>query len=109
MNNNSNAYEAILGLMRVSKFGSVDGEDVVYGLEEYSRAWTLVVPGRDVGRDSQLVDLDSGVLIWNELRIHTTRQHYHDLYEMAKNWRPKFLGIGFLDHEIVEILVVWEE
>ena len=109
MRNNSKVNEAILGLMRVSRLGEVSGEDVVCGLEEYSRAWTLVVPGRDVGRDSQLVDLDSGVLIWNELRILTNKLDYLDLYEMAKNWRPKFIGIGFLDPVSVEILVVWEE
>jgi hypothetical protein len=108
MNNNSKINEAILGLMRVGKFGSVEGEDVVCGLEEYSHLWTLVVPGRDVGRESQLLDLDSGVLMWNELRILTHRQSYLDLYELAKNWRPKFLGVGFLDPERVEILVVWE-
>jgi hypothetical protein len=109
MNNNSMVNEAILGLIRVSKFGSVEGEDIVCGLEEHSKAWTLVVPGRDVGRESQLLDLDSGVLIWNELRIYTTRMHYMDLYELAKSWRPKFVGIGFLDPESVEIMVVWEE
>jgi hypothetical protein len=108
MNNNSKINEAILGLIRVSKFGSVDGEDVVCGLEEHSHLWTLVVPGRDVGRESQLLDLDSGVLMWNELRILTHRQSYLDLYELTKNWRPKFLGVGFLDRESVEILVMWE-
>ena len=108
MNNNSKINEAILGVIRVSKFGSVDGEDVVYSLEEYSHLWTLVVPGSNIDTRSQLVDADSGVLKWNELRILTTRSHYLDLYELTKHWRPKFLGVGFLDRESVEILVMWE-
>ena len=108
MMNNSKVNEAILGLIRVGKFGSVEGEDVVYGLEEYSHLWTLVVPGGNSRSGKHTFEADSGVLMWNELRILTHRQSYLDLYELAKNWRPKFVGIGFLDPENVEILVVWE-
>ena len=98
-----------MGLIRVSKFGSVDGEDVVYGLEEHSKAWTVVVPWGNSRSGKPTFEADSGVLIWNELRIYTTRMHYLDLYELAKHWKPKFIGIGFLDPESVEIMVVWEE
>jgi hypothetical protein len=108
MNNNSRKNEAILGLIRVINFGSVEGEDVACGLEEYSHLWTLVVPGSNIGTRSQLLDADSGVLIWNELRILTHRHSYLDLYELAKSWRPSFVGVSFVEIEDVELVMMWE-
>ena len=108
MNNNSRINEAILGLMRVSKFGSVEGEDVACGLEEYSHLWTLVVPGSNIGTRSQLLDADSGVLIWNELRILTNKADYLDLYSLCLIWRPSFIGVSNVEDGNVELVIVWE-
>ena len=39
MTNNNQLCEAILGLMRVSMFGEVAGEDIVSGLESSKSLW----------------------------------------------------------------------
>ena len=108
MTNNNQLCEAILGLMRVSKFGDVDGEDIVSGLEECKEGWDAIVPGSNIGTEHQTKNAAEGRLFFDELRILTSKEQYLDLYEMALVWRPKFLGVGFLDPVRVEILVVWE-
>ena len=53
MTNNSRTTDAILGLMRVSKFGRVAGEDIGSVLEECKDQWKAVVPGTNIGTEHQ--------------------------------------------------------
>ncbi len=108
MNNNSMVNEAILGLIRVSKFGEVAGEDIVSELEECRELWTVVVPGTDIGTEHQTQNVVLGRLVFDELRILTTRSHYLDVYEKAIHWQPNFIGVSFVEEERVELVLVWE-
>ena len=108
MTNNNQLCEAILGLMRVSKFGDIDGEDIVSGLESSKSLWTAVVPGSNIGTEHQTRNAAKGRLFFDELRILTSKADYLDLYEMALVWRPSFVGVGFVESEDVELVIVWE-
>ena len=83
MTNNKELCDAILGLMRVSKFGEVDGEDIVAGLEECKDKWKAIVPGSNIGTEHQTKNAAEGRLFFDELRILTNKRDYLDLYEMA--------------------------
>ena len=107
MTNNSNINEAILGLMRMGKFGSVDGEDIVSGLEQCKGIWKVVLPGTDIGTQNQIENVLSGRLLFDELRIRSTKADYLDLYQMASIWRPNIVGVSFVDGEDVELLLMW--
>ena len=108
MKNNSRTNDAILGLMRVSKFGDIDGEDIVSGLEECKEGWTAIVPGSNIGTEHQTKNAAEGRLFFDELRILTNKLDYLDLYEMALVWRPSFVGVSFVESEEVELVIVWE-
>ena len=45
---------------------------------------------------------------FDELRILSTKADYLDLYEMALVWRPSFVGVGFVESEEVELVLMWE-
>ena len=108
MKNNSRTNDAILGLMRVSKFGDIDGEDIVSGLEECKDRWKAIVPGSNIGTEHQTRNAAKGRLFFDELRILTNKLDYLDLYEMALVWRPNFIGVSFVESEEVELVIVWE-
>jgi hypothetical protein len=108
MNNNSMVNEAILGLIRVSKFGSVDGEDIVSELEDCRDQWKAIVPGSNIGTEHQTQNVLLGRMVFDELRILTTRLHYLDVYEKAIHWQPNFIGVSFVEDENVELVLVWE-
>ena len=108
MMNNSQLCESILGLMRVSLFGEVAGEDIVSELEECRELWTVVVPGTDIGTEHQTQNVVLGRLVFDELRILTTRSHYLDVHEKAIHWRPSFVGVSFDADERVELVLMWE-
>ena len=108
MNNNKELCDAILGLMRVSKFGEVAGEDIVSVLEECKEGWKAVVPRSNIGTEHQTKNVLSGGLMFDELRILSTKEHYLDLYEMALVWRPSFVGVSFVESERVELVMMWE-
>ena len=107
MNNNSRINDAILGLMRVGRFGEVAGEDIVSGLEECKYQWKAIVPGSNIGTEHQTKNAANGRLFFDELRILTSKADYLDLYEMALVWRPSFVGVGFVENE-VELVMMWE-
>ena len=71
MTNNNQLCESILGLMRVSLFGEVAGEDIVSELEECRELWTVVVPGTDIGTEHQTQNVVLGRMVFDELRILT--------------------------------------
>ena len=108
MKNNSRTNDAILGLMRVSKFGEVAGEDIVSVLEECMDQWKIVVPGSNIGTEHQTKNAAKGELFFDELRIVTHRHSYLDLYELAKSWRPSFVGVSSVEDGNVELVIVWE-
>ena len=108
MKNNSRQNEAILGLMRVSKFGDIDGEDIVSGLVECQEGWDAIVPGSNIGTEHQTKNAAEGRLFFDELRILTSKEQYLDLYEMALVWRPNFIGVSFVESEEVELVLMWE-
>ena len=108
MTNNKELCEAILGLMRVSKFGDIDGEDIVSGLESSKSLWKAIVPGSNIGTELQTQNVLSGGLVFDELRILTSKADYLDLYEMALVWRPSFIGVSFVERDEVELVIVWE-
>jgi hypothetical protein len=108
MKNNSSINEAILGLMRVSKFGEVAGEDIVSGLESSKSLWKAIVPGSNIGTEHQTRNAAEGRLFFDELRIVTNKVDYLDLYEMALDWRPSFVGVNFVESEEVELVMMWE-
>ena len=108
MNNNSMVNEAILGLIRVSRFGSVDGEDIVSELEDCRDQWKAIVPGSNIGTEHQTKNAAKGKLFFDELRILTNKLDYLDLYEMALVWRPSFIGVSFVESRNVELVLMWE-
>ena len=108
MNNNSMVNEAILGLIRVSKFGSVEGEDIVSDLEDCRDQWKTIVPGSNLGTEHQTKNAAKGKLFFDELRILSTKETYLDLYEQCLIWRPSFIGVSFVEEERVELVLVWE-
>jgi hypothetical protein len=108
MNNNSMVNEAILGLIRVSKFGEVAGEDIVSELEECRDQWKTIVPGSNIGTEHQTMNAAKGKLFFDELRILTNKLDYLDLYEMALVWRPSFIGVSFVESRNVELVLMWE-
>ena len=108
MKNNSRTNDAILGLMRVSKFGRVAGEDIVSGLESSKSLWKAIVPGSNIGTEHQTKNVLSGGLMFDELRILSTKADYLDLYELALIWRPSFIGVSFVESEEVELVMMWE-
>ena len=108
MTNNNQLCESILGLIRVSWFGEVVGEDIVSELEECRELWMVVVPGTDIGTEHQTQNVVLGRMVFDELRIVTTRSHYLDLYEKAIHWQPNFIGVSFVEDENVELVLVWE-
>ena len=108
MTNNNQLCESILGLMRVSLFGEVAGEDIVSELEDCRELWRVVLPGSNIGTEHQTQNVVLGRLVFDELRILTTRSHYLDVYEKAIHWRPNFIGVSFVEGESVELVLVWE-
>ena len=64
MKNNSRTNEAVLGLMRVSKFGDIDGEDIVSGLVECKEGWKAIVPGSNIGTEHQTKNAAKGELFF---------------------------------------------
>jgi hypothetical protein len=108
MTNNKELCDAILGLMRVSKFGSVAGEDIVSVLEECMDQWKIVVPGSNIGTEHQTKNAAKGELFFDELRILSTKEHYLDLYEQCLIWRPSFVGVSFVESRNVELVLMWE-
>lgn len=108
MTNNSRTNDAILGLMRVSKFGEVDGDDIVSGLEDCRERWKAIVPGSNIGTEHQTKNAANGRLFFDELRILTSKADYLDLYEMALVWRPSFIGVSFVEDGDVELVLMWE-
>ena len=108
MTNNNQLCDAILGLMRVSKFGDVDGEDIVSGLEQCKDKWKAIVPGSNIGTEHQTKNAANGRLFFDELRILTSKADYLDVYEMALVWRPSFVGVGFEENGDVELVLMWE-
>jgi hypothetical protein len=108
MNNNSMVNEAILGLMRVSLFGEVAGEDIVSELEDCRELWKAIVPGSNIGTEHQTQNVVLGRMVFYELRILTTRSHYLDVYEKAIHWQPNFIGVSFVEGERVELVLMWE-
>lgn len=108
MTNNKELCDAILGLMRVSKFGEVAGEDIVSGLESSKSLWKAIVPGSNIGTEHQTKNAAKGELFFDELRILSTKADYLDLYEMTLVWRPSFVGVSFLESEEVELVMMWE-
>ena len=108
MTNNKELCEAILGLMRVSKFGDIDGEDIVSVLVECKDQWDAIVPGSNIGTEHQTKNAAEGRLFFDELRILSTKADYLDLYEMALVWRPSFIGVSFVERDEVELVIVWE-
>ena len=108
MTNNNQLCEAILGLMRVSMFGEVAGEDIVSGLESSKSLWKAIVPGSNIGTEHQTRNAAEGRLFFDELRILSTKADYLDLYEMALVWRPRFIGVSFVEIEEVELVLMWE-
>ena len=107
MKNNSRTNDAILGLMRVSKFGEVAGEDIVSGLESSKSLWKAIVPGSNIGTEHQTRNAAKGRLFFDELRILTSKEHYSEIYSLCLIWRPSFIGVGFVENE-VELVIVWE-
>jgi hypothetical protein len=108
MTNNNQLCASILGLMRISLFGEVAGEDIVSELEECRELWTVVVPGTDIGTEHQTQNVVLGRMVFDELRILTTRSHYLDVYEKAIHWQPNFIGVSFVEGERVELVLMWE-
>ena len=108
MTNNNQLCEAILGLMRVSKFGEVAGEDIVSGLESSKSLRKAIVPGSNIGTEHQTQNAAKGELFFDELRILSTKADYLDLYEMALVWRPSFVGVSFVEKRNVELVLMWE-
>ena len=107
MTNNNQLCDAILGLMRVSKFGDIDGEDIVSGLEQCKDKWKAIVPGSNADTEHLTKNAANGRLFFDELRILTSKTDYLDVYEMALVWRPSFIGVGFVENE-VELVMIWE-
>ena len=107
MTNNNQLCEAMLGLMRVSKFGEVAGEDIVSGLESSKSLWKAIVPGSNIGTEHQTQNAAKGELFFDELRILSTKADYLDLYSLCLIWRPSFIGVSFVENE-VELVIVWE-
>ena len=108
MSNNKELCDAILGLMRVGKFGDVAGEDIVSVLEECKEGWDAIVPGSNIGTEHQTKNAAEGRLFFDELRIVTNKLDYLDLYEMALDWRPSFVGVSFVEKRNVELVLMWE-
>jgi hypothetical protein len=108
MTNNKELCEAILGLMRVSMFGEVAGEDIVSGLESSKSLWKAIVPGSNIGTEHQTRNAAKGELFFDELRILTSKADYLDLYSLCLIWRPSFLGVSFVEIEEVELVMMWE-
>ena len=108
MKNNSRTNDAILGLMRVSKFGDIDGEDIVSGLEECKEVWKAIVPGSNIGTEHQTRNAAEGRLFFDELRILTNKADYLEIYSLCLIWRPSFVGVSFVEAEDVELVIVWE-
>ena len=108
MTNNNQLCDAILGLMRVSKFGEMAGEDIVSGLESSKSLWKAIVPGSNIGTEHQTKNATNGRLFFDELRILTSKADYLDVYEMALVWRPSFIGVSFVEDGDVELVIVWE-
>ena len=108
MTNNNQLCEAILGLMRVSKFGDIDGEDIVSGLESSKSLWKAIVPGSNIGTEHQTRNAAEGRLFFDELRILTTKEHYSEIYSLCLIWRPSFIGVSSVEDGNVELVVVWE-
>lgn len=107
MTNNNQLCDAILGLMRVGRFGEVDGEDIVSALEDCREGWKAIVPGSNIGTEHQTKNAAKGELFFDELRILTSKADYLNVYEMALVWRPSFIGVGFVENE-VELVMIWE-
>ena len=61
-----------------------------------------------LGTEHQTRNAAKGELVFDELRILTSKADYLDLYEMALVWRPSFVGVSFVESEEVELVVVWE-
>jgi hypothetical protein len=108
MTNNSRINDAILGLMRVGRFGEVAGEDIVSELEDCRDQWKAIVPGSNIETEHQTQNVVLGRLLFDELRILTTRSHYLDVYEKAIHWQPNFIGVSFVEDENVELVLMWE-
>ena len=108
MTNNNQLCEAILGLMRVSKFGDIDGEDIVSGLESSKSLWKAIAPGSNIGTEHQTRNAAEGRLFFDELRILTTKEHYSEIYSLCLIWRPSFIGVSSVEDGNVELVVVWE-
>ena len=107
MTNNNQLCAAILGLMRVSKFGDIDGEDIVSGLESSKSLWKAIVPGSNIGTEHQTRNAAKGELFFDELRILSTKADYLEIYSLCLIWRPSFIGVSFVDRD-VELVIVWE-
>ena len=108
MKNNSRTNDAILGLMRVSKFGDIDGEDIVSGLDSSKSLWKAIVPGSNIGTEHQTRNAAKGELFFDELRILSTKADYLDLYSLCLIWRPSFIGVSNVEDGNVELVIVWE-
>ena len=108
MTNNNQLCDAILGLMRVSMFGEVAGEDIVSGLESSKSLWKAIVPGSNIGTEHQTRNAAKGELFFDELRILTTKEHYLEIYSLCLIWRPSFIGVSSVEDGNVELVVVWE-
>ena len=108
MTNNNQLCEAILGLMRVSKFGEVAGKDIVSGLESSKSLWKAIVPGSNIGTEHQTRNAANGRLFFDELRILTSKEHYLEIYSLCLIWRPSFIGVSFVEGGDVELVIVWE-
>ena len=108
MKNNSRTNDAILGLMRVSKFGEVAGEDIVSVLEECKEVWKAIVPGSNIGTEHQTQNAAEGRLFFDELRILTSKEQYSEIYSLCLIWRPSFIGVSFVWSEDVELVLMWE-
>ena len=108
MTNNKELCDAIHGLMRVRKFGEVDGEDIVAGLEECKDKWKAIVPESNIGTEHQTRNAAKGRLFFDELRILTSKADYLDLYSLCLIWRPSFIGVSSVEDGNVELVLMWE-
>ena len=72
--------DAILGLMRVSKFGT----------------------------EHQTRNAAKGELFFDEQRILTNKADCLDIYSLSLIWQPSFIGVSSVEDGDVELVLMWE-
>jgi hypothetical protein len=51
-------------------------------------------PGSNIGTEHQTRNAAKGELLFDELRILTSKEHYLEIYSLCLIWRPSFIGVS---------------